>query len=108
MKAAVYPPEDYENGSYHESVKDLHIFWLVTLAEMMMVPTLHHGEATFITPWLPWEASKKPDFKLVTLYLHFCPITVWNFCSDHNGGHMSPIACCFADGSLRSAICQIL
>ena len=58
------PLEDYEDGLYHESANDIHQLWLVILAEMMRVATLNGGEATFITPWLPWEASKKTDFKL--------------------------------------------
>ena len=40
--------------------------------------------------------------------LNFCLSSVWNLCSDRKGGHMSPMACSFADGSLRLATWRFL
>ena len=75
----------------------------------MEIPTIHGGVVYFIHPWFPWEASKNdPNFMLLMLVLHFCPTSVLNFCSDRNGGHMSPMACCFTDGTLRSATWHFL
>ena len=104
-----HPPADlYTNDDYDERLPILHRLQDDTYAKMEKIPTIDGQKVDFVRTWLPSEASKSPNFKLMTCYLRYCPATVHNFCSDRKGGHFSPMAAMFKNGQLRSATWRLL
>ena len=103
------PPDWNEPGRYDPRLAEVQEKWDECKNRMMDIPTIDGVPVPpFPDPWLPWIASMACGFKFFLLFLQYCPTSVWNFCGDRKGGHMSPMAAMRADGSLRAATWNLL
>ena len=98
------PPDDlFTNPAYDSRLPQIEIWQEDAFTKMAAIPTIDDQKVHFVRMWLPYEASKAPNFKLWLGSLRYCPTTVQNFCGDGKGGFMSPMAAMFGNGKLRSA-----
>jgi len=97
------PDDLFTNPAYDSRLPQIELWQEDAFTKMAAIPTIDGQKVHFIRMWLPYEASKAPDFKLWLGSLRYCPTTVQNFCGDGKGGFMSPMAAMFGNGKLRAA-----